>query len=73
LDQLGQEKIKTTKLFLFRREERAKEISLKNLSKIIHASVVEIRPSFTEVKAYGHEDPAKKLMQELYLLVEVHN
>jgi hypothetical protein len=39
LDQLAQEKIKTTKLFLFRIKRRAKEISLKNLSKIIHARV----------------------------------
>jgi cell division protein FtsA len=36
--------------------------------------VVEIvEQVFTEIKAYGHEDPRKKLIAELYLLVEVHN
>jgi cell division protein FtsA len=29
------------------------------LSKIIHARVVEIGAVFTEIKAYGHEDPQK--------------
>ena len=45
------------------RGREPKEISLKNLSKIIHARVVEIvEQVFTEIKAYGHEDPRKKLI-----------
>jgi cell division protein FtsA len=45
-----------------------KEISLKNLSKIIHARVVEIiEQVFTEIKAYGHEDPKKKLIAGIVL------
>ena len=45
-----------------------KEISLKNLSKIIHARVVEIiEQVFTEIKAYGHEDPRKKLIAGIVL------
>ena len=45
-----------------------KEISLKNLSKIIHARVVEIiEQVFTEIKMYGHEDPRKKLIAGIVL------
>jgi cell division protein FtsA len=45
-----------------------KEISLKNLSKIIHARVVEIiEQVYTEIKAYGHEDPRKKLIAGIVL------
>ena len=40
-----------------------KEISLKNLSKIIHARVVEIiEQVYMEIKNYGHEDQKKKLI-----------
>ena len=50
------------------RGREPKEISLKNLSKIIHARVVEIVDLvFTEVKAYGHEDPRKKLIAGIVL------
>jgi cell division protein FtsA len=50
------------------RGREPKEISLKNLSKIIHARVVEIiEQVFTEVKAYGHEDPRKKLIAGIVL------
>jgi cell division protein FtsA len=50
------------------RGREPKEISLKNLSKIIHARVVEIIDQvFTEVKAYGHEDPRKKLIAGIVL------
>lgn len=45
-----------------------KEISLKNLSKIIHARVVEIiEQVFMEIKNYGHEDPRKKLIAGIVL------
>ncbi|MFM2230829.1 MAG: Cell division protein FtsA [Bacteroidota bacterium] len=45
-----------------------KEISLKNLSKIIHARVVEIiEQVFAEIKAYGHENPRKKLIAGIVL------
>jgi cell division protein FtsA len=45
-----------------------KEISLKNLSKIIHARVVEIiEQVYTEIKIYGHEDPRKKLIAGIVL------
>ena len=45
------------------RGREPKEISLKNLSKIIHARVVEIiEQVFAEIKAYGHDDPRKKLI-----------
>ncbi len=45
-----------------------KEISLKNLSKIINARVVEIvEQVFAEIKAYGHEDPRKKLIAGIVL------
>ncbi|MGV1010907.1 MAG: cell division protein FtsA [Flavobacterium sp.] len=50
------------------RGREPKEISLKNLSKIIHARVVEIvEQIFTEIKAYGHEDPRKKLIAGIVL------
>lgn len=45
-----------------------KEISLKNLSKIIHARVVEIiEQMYAEIKLYGHEDPKKKLIVGIVL------
>ena len=50
------------------RGREPKEISLKNLSKIIHARVVEIiEQVFTEIKLYGHEDPRKKLIAGIVL------
>ncbi len=50
------------------RGREPKEISLKNLSKIIHARVVEIiEQVFNEIKAYGHEDPKKKLIGGIVL------
>jgi cell division protein FtsA len=50
------------------RGREPKEISLKNLSKIIHARVVEIiEQVFVEIKAYGHEDPRKKLIAGIVL------
>ena len=45
-----------------------KEISLKNLSKIIHARVVEIiEQVYMEIKNYGHEDQKKKLIAGVVL------
>ncbi len=45
-----------------------KEITLKNLSKIIHARVVEIvEQVFLEIKNYGHEEPKKKLIGGIVL------
>jgi cell division protein FtsA len=45
-----------------------KEITLKNLSKIIHARVVEIiEQVFMEIKNYGHEEPKKKLIAGIVL------
>ncbi len=45
-----------------------KEISLKNLSKIIHARVVEIiEQVYVEIKNYGHEDQKKKLIAGVVL------
>ncbi|MBS4039607.1 MAG: cell division protein FtsA [Flavobacteriales bacterium] len=45
-----------------------KEISLKNLSKIIHARVVEIiEQVFAEIKAYGYDNPKKKLIAGIVL------
>jgi len=45
------------------RGREPKEITLKNLSKIIHARVVEIiEQEYAEIKAYGHEDQKKKLI-----------
>lgn len=50
------------------RGREPKEISLKNLSKIIHARVVEIiEQVFDEIKNYGHEDPKKKLIAGIVL------
>lgn len=50
------------------RGREPKEISLKNLSKIIHARVVEIiEQAYAEVKLYGHEDPKKKLIAGIVL------
>lgn len=45
-----------------------KEITLKNLSKIINARVVEIiEQVFVEIKNYGHDDPRKKLIAGIVL------
>ena len=45
-----------------------KEISLKTLSKIINARVVEIiEQSYLEIKNYGHEDSKKKLIAGIVL------
>lgn len=45
------------------RGREPKEITLKNLSKIIHARVVEIiEQVYTEIKAYGHDEQKKKLI-----------
>ncbi|MDD3721500.1 MAG: cell division protein FtsA [Lutibacter sp.] len=45
-----------------------KEITLKNLSKIIHARTVEIiEQAFMEIKNYGHEEPKKKLIAGIVL------
>ncbi|SFI97314.1 cell division protein FtsA [Myroides guanonis] len=45
-----------------------KEISLKNLSKIIHARVEEIiELVFSEIKTYGYENPQKKLIAGIVL------
>jgi cell division protein FtsA len=50
------------------RGREPKEISLKNLSKIIHARVVEIiEQVYAEIKLYGHEDPKKKLIAGIVL------
>ncbi|SHI67864.1 cell division protein FtsA [Flavobacterium haoranii] len=50
------------------RGREPKEISLKNLSKIIHARVVEIiEQVYSEIKLYGHEDPKKKLIAGIVL------
>lgn len=50
------------------RGREPKEISLKNLSKIIHARVVEIvEQVYAEIKLYGHEDPKKKLIAGIAL------
>jgi cell division protein FtsA len=50
------------------RGREPKEISLKNLSKIINARVVEIiEQVFAEIKAYGHDDPRKKLIAGIVL------
>mgnify|MGYP005844463503 FL=1 len=50
------------------RGREPKEISLKNLSKIIHARVVEIiEQVYAEVKLYGHEDPKRKLIAGIVL------
>ena len=45
-----------------------KEITLKNLSKIIHARVVEIiEQVYIEIKNYGHEEQKKKLIAGIVL------
>jgi cell division protein FtsA len=45
-----------------------KEISLKNLSKIIHARVVEIiEQVYAEIKLYGHDESKKKLIAGIVL------
>ncbi len=45
-----------------------KEITLKNLSKIIHARVVEIiEQAYLEIKNYGHEETKKKLIAGIVL------
>ncbi|WP_339835042.1 cell division protein FtsA [uncultured Flavobacterium sp.] len=50
------------------RGREPKEISLKNLSKIIHARVVEIiEQVYAEIKEYGHEDNKKKLIAGIVL------
>lgn len=50
------------------RGREPKEISLKNLSKIIHARVVEIiEQVYSEIKLYGHEDQKKKLIAGIVL------
>ena len=50
------------------RGREPKEISLKNLSKIIHARVVEIiEQVYTEIRVYGHDDPKKKLIAGIVL------
>lgn len=46
----------------------SKEISLKMLSKIIHARLIEIIDHvYIEIKNYGHEDPKKKLIAGIVL------
>jgi cell division protein FtsA len=50
------------------RGREPKEITLKNLSKIIHARVVEIiEQVYVEIKNYGHEDRKKKLIAGIVL------
>lgn len=50
------------------RGREPKEITLKNLSKIIHARVVEIiEQVFVEIKNYGHEEQKKKLIGGIVL------
>lgn len=50
------------------RGREPKEITLKNLSKIIHARVVEIiEQAFLEIKNYGHEEQKKKLIAGIVL------
>lgn len=50
------------------RGREPKEISLKNLSKIIHARVVEIiEQVYAEIRLYGHEDQKKKLIAGIVL------
>jgi cell division protein FtsA len=50
------------------RNREPKEISLKNLSLIIHARVVEIiEQAFTEIKQYGHDESKKKLIAGIVL------
>ncbi|MBI1316165.1 cell division protein FtsA [bacterium] len=50
------------------RGREPKEISLKNLSRIIHARVVEIiEQVHSEIKAYGHQEQRKKLIAGIVL------
>lgn len=50
------------------RGREPKEISLKNLSKIIHARVIEIiEQAYVEIKNYGHEEQKKKLIAGIVL------
>lgn len=50
------------------RGREPKEITLKNLSKIIHARVVEIiEQVYLEIKNYGHEEAKKKLIAGIVL------
>ena len=50
------------------RGREPKEITLKNLSKIIHARVLEIvEQVFLEIKNYGHEETKKKLIAGIVL------
>lgn len=50
------------------RGREPKEITLKNLSKIIHARVVEIiEQVYLEIKNYGHEESKKKLIAGIVL------
>ncbi|MET6991563.1 cell division protein FtsA [Sediminicola arcticus] len=50
------------------RGREPKEITLKNLSKIIHARVVEIiEQVYVEIQNYGHEDQKKKLIAGIVL------
>ncbi|MBC2838988.1 cell division protein FtsA [Robiginitalea sp. SC105] len=50
------------------RGREPKEITLKNLSKIIHARVVEIiEQVYLEIKNYGHEDQKRKLIAGIVL------
>ena len=53
------------------RGREPKEITLKNLSKIIHARVVEIiEQVYVEIKNYGHEEQKKKLIAGIVLTGE---
>ncbi len=50
------------------RGREPKEITLKNLSKVIHARVVEIiEQVYVEIKNYGHEEQKKKLIAGIVL------
>ena len=50
------------------RGREPKEITLKNLSKIIHARIVEIiEQVYAEIKNYGHEEQKKKLIAGIVL------
>lgn len=50
------------------RGREPQEITLKNLSKIIHARVIEILETvFVEIKNYGHDEPKRKLIAGVVL------
>jgi cell division ATPase FtsA len=73
---LGQEKIKTMRSFRFRvyAEENQRDFIEKFQSNHTRSRVVEIvEQVFTEIKAYGHEDPRKKLIAGIVPTGEVHN